>query len=89
MNGTSKSKSQHNLNQVKQNRLVLINDDFNTFDHVVDCLVSLCDHTPLQAEQCALLTHYKGNCELLVGEYQDLELIKEDLYLYGLDTQIV
>ena len=49
MNGTSKSKSQHNLNQVKQNRLVLINDDFNTFDHVVDCLVSLCDHTPIQA----------------------------------------
>lgn len=39
MNGTSKSKSQHNLNQVKQNRLVLINDDFNTFDHVVDFLL--------------------------------------------------
>ena len=73
----------------KEHQIILYNDDVNTFEHVIDCLVKICEHHYLQAEQCALLTHYKGNCELLVGEYQDLELIKEDLYLYGLETQIV
>ena len=32
--------------------LFLIDDDYNTFDHVVDCLVSLCDHNKIQKEQC-------------------------------------
>ena len=69
--------------------LVLINDDYNTFEHVIDCLMSLCDHTAIQAEQCALLTHYKGSCEVLTGISSDLELIKEDLILYGLDVKIL
>ena len=69
--------------------LVLMNDDYNTFEHVIDCLMSLCDHTAIQAEQCALLTHYKGSCEVLTGISSDLELIKEDLILYGLDVEIL
>ena len=69
--------------------LVLINDDYNTFEHVIDCLTSLCDHTAIQAEQCALLTHYKGSCEVLVGSYSELELIKDDLILYGLNVEIL
>ena len=69
--------------------LVLINDDYNTFEHVIDCLMSLCDHSAIQAEQCALLTHYKGSCEVLTGISSDLELIKEDLILYGLDVKIL
>ena len=40
--------------------LVLYNDEHNTFDHVIDMLVSVCGHEPTQAEQCALLVHFKG-----------------------------
>tara|TARA_B100000902_G_C27317463_1_gene922254 strand:+ start:4838 stop:5110 length:273 start_codon:yes stop_codon:yes gene_type:complete len=69
--------------------LILMDDNHNTFDHVIDCLVSLCDHNPIQAEQCALLTHYTGSCEVLVGKPVDLELIKSDLLLYGLDVKII
>ena len=75
--------------KVGDKTLVLINDDYNTFEHVIDCLMSLCDHTAIQAEQCALLTHYKGSCEVLTGISSDLELIKEDLILYGLDVKIL
>tara|TARA_B100001540_G_scaffold68341_1_gene61531 strand:- start:5555 stop:5824 length:270 start_codon:yes stop_codon:yes gene_type:complete len=75
--------------KVDDKTLVLINDDYNTFEHVIDCLMSLCDHTAIQAEQCALLTHYKGSCEVLTGISSDLELIKEDLILYGLDVKIL
>ncbi len=36
-------------------KLVVYNDDHNTFDHVIECLVSSCGHEPLQAEQCAMI----------------------------------
>lgn len=45
-------------------KLVLINDDHNTFEKVVQTLVDVCEHSPIQAEQCALLVHYKGKCEV-------------------------
>ena len=89
MKETPKSTSKTNFSKVAEKALVLINDDYNTFDHVVDCLTSLCDHEPIQAEQCALLTHYKGSCEVLIGEYTDLELVKDDLALYGLNVEIL
>ena len=53
--------------------LYLIDDSFNTFDHVIDCLVAICDHTPIQAEQCALLTHINGKCDILRGEISELK----------------
>ena len=89
MKETPKSKSKNISTKVAKKSLVLINDNYNTFDHVIDCLTSLCDHEPIQAEQCALLTHYKGSCEVLSGNNVDLELIKDDLIVYGLDVKIV
>ena len=41
------------------NEIVLHNDDVNTFDHVIETLIRVCKHDALQAEQCALLVHYK------------------------------
>ena len=75
--------------KISTKSLILSNDNSNTFDYVIDCLVSLCDHTPLQAEQCVLLTHHIGYCEILTGEQQDLELIEKDLVLYGLTVDII
>ena len=89
MKETPKSTPKTSSSKVDERALVLINDDYNPFDHVVDCLISLCDHEPIQAEQCALLVHYKGSCEVLVGEYTDLELVKDDLALYGLNVEIL
>ena len=69
--------------------LYLIDDNFNTFDHVIDCLVAICDHTPIQAEQCALLTHINGKCDIVSGEISELKAFQEDLELYGLNVQIL
>ena len=68
--------------------LVLVNDDYNTFEHVTDCLEAICDHTPLQAEQCAVLTHLKGRCVVLTGEIDYVEQFRYDLSLYGLNVEI-
>ena len=69
--------------------LYLINDEYNTFDHVINCLVAICEHDELQAEQCAFLTHYKGSCEIAIGRSEDLIPLQEDLSLYGLDVEII
>ena len=53
--------------------LVLYNDEHNTFDHVIEMLVSVCGHDSTQAEQCALLVHFKGKCTVLSGTYDELE----------------
>ena len=70
------------------NSLYLINDQYNSFEHVVNCLAIICDHDELQAEQCALITHYKGICEIAVGEKKDLLALQEDLSIYGLNVEI-
>ncbi|WP_172914357.1 ATP-dependent Clp protease adaptor ClpS [Capnocytophaga canis] len=57
----------------REYHLVLYNDDVNTFDHVIDTLVRVCDHTYEQAEQCAIIVHYKGKCDVKSGAYKTLE----------------
>ncbi len=74
---------------VKQNEIVLFNDDVNTFDHVIQTLISDCDHTPEQAEQCSLIVHYKGKCTVKTGEYKDLEPRCTSLLSAGLSAEIV
>lgn len=54
-------------------QLVLYNDEHNSFDHVIEMLVSVCGHEATQAEQCALLVHFKGKCTVMSGAYDDLE----------------
>ena len=74
---------------VKQNEIVLFNDDVNTFDHVIDTLIYACDHVPEQAEQCAILVHYKGKCTVKTGSYEDLEPRCSKLLQAGLSAEIV
>lgn len=54
-------------------KIVLFNDDHNTFDHVIEMLMKVCGHDALQAEQCAVIVHFKGKCDVKHGSYEDLE----------------
>ena len=53
--------------------LVIWNDEVNTFDWVIETLMEVCDHTEEQAEQCALLIHYKGKYAVRNGSYAMLK----------------
>ncbi|NHM07684.1 ATP-dependent Clp protease adaptor ClpS [Flavobacterium sp. CYK-4] len=75
-------------NQVN-NEIVLYNDDVNTFDHVIDTLIRVCDHTAEQAEQCAILVHYKGKCTVKTGAYDELKPQCTQLLEAGLSAEIV
>ena len=74
--------------QSEKYSLVLINDNHNTFDYVIECLTQVCNHTPEQAEQCALITHYNGKCEIKLGNKTDLTHLKEILQEMGLSVVI-
>ncbi len=72
-----------------QNEIVLFNDDVNTFDHVIDTLIRVCKHTAEQAEQCALLVHYKGKCTVKTGSFEELKPQCTQLLEAGLSAEIV
>jgi ATP-dependent Clp protease adaptor protein ClpS len=71
------------------NEIVLYNDDVNTFDHVIDTLIKVCNHTSEQAEQCAILVHYKGKCTVKTGSYDELKPQCSQLLEAGLSAEIV
>lgn len=54
------------------NFLVLHNDDHHTFEYVIECLIEVCGHNSVQAEQCTYLVHFKGRCEILKGSHEQL-----------------
>ena len=72
----------------KNHEIVLFNDEYNTFDHVIETLIYACDHTPEQAEQCSLLVHYKGKCTVKTGPYNDLKPRCSKLLEAGLSAEI-
>lgn len=72
-----------------ENQLVLFNDDVNTFQNVISWLVEICGHNPLQAEQCALIVHYKGKCTVKNGSYEELLPQASALLDRGLTVEIM
>ena len=73
----------------ESNKLVLYNDDFNTFDFVINCLIEICGHTLEQAEQCTILVHYKGKCTVKTGSMDLLKPMHEKLIARGLTSEIL
>ena len=68
--------------------IILHNDDVNTFEHVIDCLVDVCGHDPIQAEQCAWIVHYNGKCSVKRGTFDQLEPRCTTLMQRGLSAVI-
>ena len=76
------------VQQEEEHQLILYNDEFNTFDHVIACLVRYCEHDELQAEQCSLIVHYNGKCTVKKGSFDDLRPICEALIENELTAEI-
>jgi len=68
--------------------LVLYNDDHNTFDWVIECLVDVCGHDVIQAEQCAHIVHFNGKCSVKTGGLEKLRPMCEALLEKGLTAKI-
>ena len=71
-----------------QKDLVVYNDDFNTFDHVINTLIKVCKHTSAQAEQCTWIIHYKGKCSVKNGTFDELKPMRASICEAGIDAKI-
>ncbi|PSR04638.1 MAG: Clp protease ClpS [Bacteroidetes bacterium SW_11_45_7] len=69
-------------------KLIVHNDDVNTFDWVIESLVEICDHTQEQAEQCSLIIHFKGKAQVKEGSHDDLKPMKDGLTDRGISATI-
>ncbi len=69
-------------------KLVLYNDDYNTFDWVIECLMEVCNHSLEQATQCAWIVHHNGKYPVLTGSYDYLVPRHDALTERGLSVNI-
>ena len=77
------------LTDLKVNhRLILWNDEINTFDHVIHCMVKYLDYSDSQAEKIAWDVHTKGKCAILEGSFTELEVYRKILQQEGLTVSI-
>ena len=87
-----KEKILHKDNKLKRGSesgtLMLYNDDVNTFEHVIKSLVEICGHDSVQAEQCALIVHFKGVCEIKLGIVEVLNAMSRSLNAKGLNSKV-
>ncbi|UPK68971.1 ATP-dependent Clp protease adaptor ClpS [Chitinophaga filiformis] len=68
--------------------LIVWNDEVNTFDWVIQSLIEVCDHSPEQAEQCALIIHHNGKYAVKQGEFSDLRPMCEALLDRGISATL-
>ncbi|MCC2599364.1 ATP-dependent Clp protease adaptor ClpS [Sphingobacterium sp. FBM7-1] len=70
------------------NRLILWNDEVNTFDHVINCLMRHLQYSETQAEQIAWKVHTEGKCAVLEGSYTEMEVYRKILKSEGLTVSV-
>lgn len=71
------------------NDLVVFNDDYNTFDHVINTLIEVCNHTSQQAEQCTMIIHNTGKCAVKKGTFEELKPMRQGICDAGISAEIV
>lgn len=72
----------------EESYLVVYNDDYNTFDWVIQCFIEICDHSFEQSEQLSLIIHYKGKATVKTGPMEVLKPMKDSLVQRGLSAVI-
>lgn len=79
---------ENDVDQGDTKDLVVHNDDFNTFDHVINTLVKVCKHDVTQAEQCTYIIHFKGKCAVKKGTFKELKPMREGISDAGIKATI-
>jgi ATP-dependent Clp protease adaptor protein ClpS len=69
--------------------LIVFNDDVNTFDHVISCLIDICGHEPHQAEQCTWIIHYRGKCTVKRGDMDELAPMRNAICNRGISAEVL
>lgn len=69
-------------------RLIVYNDDINTFEWVIKCFMEVLKHTSEQSEQLSLIIHFKGKATVKSGPKRVLLPFREGLIDKGLSAVV-
>lgn len=69
-------------------QLILFNDNFNTFDYVINTLIEVLGHDPYQAETCTWIAHFKGKCTVKKGDFTTLKKYYNEMTYRKLTVEI-
>ena len=72
----------------EMHRLILWNDDVNTFDHVIFCMMKYLDYSEHQSEKIAWKVHNEGKCAILEGSFTEVEVYRKILQQEGLTVSV-
>jgi ATP-dependent Clp protease adaptor protein ClpS len=72
----------------EESQLIVYNDDHNTFDWVIKCFMEILKHTEQQAEQLAMIIHFKGKATVKTAPKSQLRPPREALVDRGLSAVI-
>ena len=70
-------------------KLIVFNDEVNSFGWVIDTLIDICGHSAEQAEQCTLIIHYKGKCEVKRGSFEELAPMRNAICGRGISAEVL
>jgi ATP-dependent Clp protease adaptor protein ClpS len=72
----------------KTHKLLLFNDNKHDFMYIMACLIKVLDHQREQAEQCTLITHHNGMCDIYSGDALAVFEKKNQLENLGLEVEV-
>lgn len=76
------------IDDLLESKLVVYNDEHNSFEWVIECFCKYLQHGSDQAEQCAFIIHNKGKCDVKRGTIDELLPYKTALADAGLTVEI-
>lgn len=71
-----------------EKKLVVYNDDFNTFEHVIKCIIRYCGQSEEVAMKLTLNIHTKGLAIVKEGTKTELYPVRQALNENGLNAKI-
>lgn len=87
--GTQTVKNPDSSEEVlEESKLVVYNDDYNSFEWVIESFMTVLRVSSVTAEQLSYIIHYKGKCTVKTGSREKLKVLKDGLIDRGLSATI-
>ena len=74
---------------MESRKLVIYDTPYKTIDETIDAIWDITEHEEIQCEQIAFTMATKGQAVVKEGEFHDLEIIEEYMFLNGFDVKII
>jgi ATP-dependent Clp protease adaptor protein ClpS len=74
--------------EVNSSKLILHNDDRNSFEWIILALTTILNISTVNAEQLAMIAHYKGKATIKHGSEEQLEEFRDSFSMLDVTTTV-